>query len=91
MVIAPDPALSQDWSERLIAYAEEQVDHLTQRLREDQMAGALGSYEAAEARRAEALADWLTDPAGGAADRPDRRDRGPDPADLARSRPSASS
>ncbi|KIQ70446.1 hypothetical protein [Wenxinia marina] len=58
-VIAPDPALSQQWSEALIGYAEEQVDQLTQRLREDQMAGALSSYEAAEARRADALAEWL--------------------------------
>ena len=59
-VIAPDPELSQRYSEALITYAEEQVDHLTQRLREDQMAGALASYEAAEMRRAEALETWLT-------------------------------
>ncbi|MDG1115642.1 MAG: capsule biosynthesis protein [Flavimaricola sp.] len=58
-VIAPDPALSQQFSEALIGYAEEQVDQLTQRLREDQMSGARTSYEAAERRRAEALAAWL--------------------------------
>lgn len=58
-VIAPDPALSQTFSEALIRYAEEQVDQLTQRLREDQMRGARESYEAAERRRAEALAEWL--------------------------------
>ncbi len=43
-VIAADPATSQAFSEALIAYAEEQVDNLTQRLREDQMAGARESY-----------------------------------------------
>lgn len=58
-VIAPDPALSQQFSEALIGYAEEQVDQLTQRLREDQMAGARDSYQAAEQRRADALAAWL--------------------------------
>jgi capsular polysaccharide transport system permease protein len=58
-VIAPDPELSQQFSEALIAYAEEQVDQLTQRLREDQMAGALASYEAAEDRRTNALQEWL--------------------------------
>lgn len=58
-VIAADPATSQRFSEALIGYAEEQVDQLTQRLREDQMAGARASYEAAEVRRAEALAAWL--------------------------------
>ena len=58
-VVAADPAVSQRFSEALIGYAEEQVDQLTQRLREDQMAGARASYEAAEARRATALAEWL--------------------------------
>jgi capsular polysaccharide transport system permease protein len=47
-VIAADPAQSEEWSRQLIAYAEEQVDHLTQRLREDSMKGARESYEAAE-------------------------------------------
>jgi capsular polysaccharide transport system permease protein len=58
-VIAPDPATSQLFSEALIGYAEEQVDQLTQRLREDQMAGARASYEEAEERRSQALAAWL--------------------------------
>ncbi|SMY08822.1 capsule biosynthesis protein [Flavimaricola marinus] len=58
-VIAPDPATSQLFSEALIGYAEEQVDQLTQRLREDQMAGARASYEEAERRRSQSLADWL--------------------------------
>ncbi len=48
-VSAPAPDLSEAWSRALIGYAEEQVDHLTQRLRTDQMSGAMRSYEAAEA------------------------------------------
>ncbi|SIS50595.1 capsule biosynthesis protein [Phaeovulum vinaykumarii] len=47
-VIAADPAVSKDFSEALITYAEEQVDKLTQRLREDQMKGARESYQDAE-------------------------------------------
>jgi len=58
-VIAPDPQKSFEFSQALIGYAEEQVDQLTRRLRADQMQGAQQSYEAAEARRAEALATWL--------------------------------
>ncbi|PJI92900.1 capsular polysaccharide transport system permease protein [Yoonia maricola] len=58
-VIAADPVKSYDFSQALIGYAEEQVDQLTGRLREDQMRGALQSYEEAEERRAEALATWL--------------------------------
>jgi len=49
-VVAPDPALSAEYSRRLIGYAEEQVDNLTQRLRADQMAGARESYQEAEAK-----------------------------------------
>ena len=48
-VIAADPQVSADFSQALIGYAEEQVDHLTQRLRADQMQGARESYELAEA------------------------------------------
>ncbi|MFN3723926.1 MAG: capsule biosynthesis protein [Paracoccaceae bacterium] len=48
-VIAADPQVSADFSRALIGYAEEQVDHLTQRLRADQMQGARESYEMAEA------------------------------------------
>ncbi len=58
-VIAADPVKSYEFSEALIGYAEEQVDQLTSRLREDQMRGALQSYEEAEQRRAAALATWL--------------------------------
>lgn len=49
-VIAPDPALSAAFSRALISYAEEQVDQLTQRLREDQMSGARETYAEAEAK-----------------------------------------
>ncbi|MDO9638608.1 MAG: capsule biosynthesis protein [Pseudotabrizicola sp.] len=48
-VIAADPTVSADFSKALIGYAEEQVDHLTQRLRADQMQGAREAYELAEA------------------------------------------
>jgi capsular polysaccharide transport system permease protein len=48
-VSGPDPAVSAAWSRALISYAEQQVDTLTQRLREDQMSGARKSYEEAEA------------------------------------------
>lgn len=53
-VIAADPQTSQAFAEALIAYAEEQVDNLTQRLREDQMAGARESYDSTEMRMMEA-------------------------------------
>lgn len=48
-VIAPDPQMSVDFARALIGYAEEQVDQLTQRLREDQMRGARENYLEAEA------------------------------------------
>jgi capsular polysaccharide transport system permease protein len=53
-VIAPDPQQSAEFSRALIRYAEEQVDQLTQRLREDQMRGARQSYEEAEAKMLDA-------------------------------------
>ncbi len=59
-VIAADPVKSYDFSQALIGYAEEQVDQLTRRLRGDQMQGALESYQEAEQRRADALAEWLS-------------------------------
>ncbi|AQS48408.1 capsule biosynthesis protein [Thioclava nitratireducens] len=49
-VIAPDPQKSQQFSESLISYAEQQVDQLTSRLRDDQMKGARESYQDAEAK-----------------------------------------
>ncbi|PIE16665.1 MAG: capsule biosynthesis protein [Rhodobacterales bacterium] len=47
-VIAADPQVSATYSRALISYAEEQVDSLTTRLRNDQMKGAIASYEEAE-------------------------------------------
>jgi capsular polysaccharide transport system permease protein len=47
-VIAADPEVSAAFSRALITYAEEQVDNLSLRLREDQMKGATESYREAE-------------------------------------------
>ncbi|RDC72193.1 capsule biosynthesis protein [Rhodovulum sp. 12E13] len=58
-VIAAAPEASQRFSAALIGYAEEQVDNLTQRLREDQMSGAEEAFAAAEARVVEAQARVL--------------------------------
>lgn len=49
-VIAADPQVSEQYSRALITYAEEQVDQLTQRLREDQMRGSLDSFQDAEVK-----------------------------------------
>lgn len=54
-VIAADPAKSQEFSEALISYAEEQINLQTQRVRQDQMAGAQETYATAETRRVAAL------------------------------------
>lgn len=53
-VMAADPQTSLRFNEALIRYAEEQIDQLTQRLREDQMQGARESYQDAEAKMMEA-------------------------------------
>lgn len=55
-VIAADPQKSVEFSKALIRYAEQQVDHLTQRLRADQMEGAQQSYDNAEKNLAAANA-----------------------------------
>lgn len=47
-VMAADPTLAAQWSEQLIKYAEEQVDHLTSRLRSDQMRDAQDRYDSAQ-------------------------------------------
>lgn len=59
-VIAADPLKSQEFSEALIGYAEEQVDQMTQRPRNEAMAGARESLQDAQARRQAALENWLT-------------------------------
>ncbi|MBF9035048.1 capsule biosynthesis protein [Rhodobacterales bacterium HKCCE2091] len=53
-VRAADPETSQRFAEALIGYAEERVDHMSQRLREDQMSGARESYIEAEERMIQA-------------------------------------
>ncbi|MCR9068275.1 MAG: capsule biosynthesis protein [Rhodobacteraceae bacterium] len=53
-MLAADPQVSQAFSEALLTYAEERVDQMSQRLREDQMAGARDSFEDAERRVVEA-------------------------------------
>ncbi len=47
-VIAPNPQKSAAFSRALISYAEQQVDQLTARARNDQMKDARKSYEDAE-------------------------------------------
>ncbi len=49
-VVTPSPEMSFEFSRALIGYAEQKVDQLTQRLREDQMKGARDSYEKAETK-----------------------------------------
>lgn len=53
-VVASSPEASQRFSNALVDYAEEQVDQLTQRLREDQMLGARKAYDQAELKWEEA-------------------------------------
>ena len=53
-VTATDAKTSVAFSDALIRYAEEQVDQLTKRLREDQMQGALESFGDAETKMLEA-------------------------------------
>lgn len=50
-VSAADPLLSSQYSKRLITYAEEMVNNLTQQKRGDQMKDALSSFETAETER----------------------------------------
>jgi len=54
-VIAADPDTSQRFAEALIGYAEDRVDQLTQRMRNDQMADAVRNFEDAEIERDAAL------------------------------------
>ena len=49
-VVAASPEASQIFSSALISYAEEQVDHMTSRLRGDQMRGARAGFNEAEAK-----------------------------------------
>ena len=53
-VLAPDPQLSVDFTRALIGYAEEEIDKLSRRKREDQMNDAMASYADAETKLLEA-------------------------------------
>lgn len=53
-VVAPDPQLSRQFSLALIKYAEEQVDQMTGRLRNDQLTEARQNYDDAQAEVMEA-------------------------------------
>ena len=59
-VIAADPEIAAGWSKLLISYAEEQVDHLTQRLRADQMRDAQDGYDKAQAALTESQKNLIT-------------------------------
>lgn len=58
-VIAPSPDASLAYSNALVGYAEEQVDNLTSRVREQQLKVAKDSLDAAEVGRREAQAALL--------------------------------
>jgi len=47
-VVAASPEASQRFSKALISFAEDRIDHLSQRVRQDQMAGASAAFENAE-------------------------------------------
>jgi capsular polysaccharide transport system permease protein len=55
-VATPDPQKSVEFAKALIGYAQEQVDHMTQKMRDDQMAGAQKSYDETEKKLAQANA-----------------------------------
>lgn len=55
-VSAADPAISAEFSKRLISYAEDRVNSLSLKKRDDQMKDALSSLELAEVQRREAQA-----------------------------------
>ena len=59
-VIAASPDASVEFSNTLIHYAEERVSNITQRLRDDQMKGAIESFEDAQIARNEALDRLVT-------------------------------
>lgn len=52
--MAADPQKAVEFAKALIGYAEEQVDQMTLRLRDDQMKGSLEAYNEAEAKLADA-------------------------------------
>ncbi|MEX3314723.1 capsule biosynthesis protein [Sulfitobacter sp. PS-8MA] len=50
-VIAADPQVSEEFSQRLLTYAEERVNSLSKQKRDDGMADALAGFETAQANR----------------------------------------
>lgn len=58
-VIAADPETSERFARALVAYAEEQVDQLTQRQRENQLRDSMASLTSAEERFAQAQMNVL--------------------------------
>ncbi|NVO54435.1 capsule biosynthesis protein [Rhodobacteraceae bacterium B1Z28] len=58
-VAAPDPQTSAEFSERLISYAEDRVNTLSGKKREDQMREASQSFEAAQESRRQAQEDLI--------------------------------
>ncbi len=59
-VIAADPKMAFDFSELLVRFAEERVDELSRKKREDAMASALKSLEEAKIERREAQANLVS-------------------------------
>lgn len=58
-VVAPDAQTSTEFSERLISYAEDRVNALSGKKREDQMRDALESFEAAQEARRQAQEELI--------------------------------
>ena len=59
-VVAASPEASVAFSNALIRYAEERVSNINQRLRDDQMKGAIESFHDAQIARNEALDRLVT-------------------------------
>jgi capsular polysaccharide transport system permease protein len=58
-VLSPDPALSQAWSESLIGYAQERVEAMTVRIREDRLKSASLNLDDAQEQLRLATADLV--------------------------------
>ncbi len=59
-VVAADPQISADFSESLLAYAEERINNLSKQKREDGMRDALAGLEMAEQKRRDAQEALIT-------------------------------
>jgi len=58
-VAAPDPETATMFSQKLISYAEDRVNALSEKKREDQMRDAVEGFEAAQAARRQAQEDLI--------------------------------